>query len=170
MQPPIYVLYKIDSFYQNHRRYIQSKSNPQLLGKSVSRSEVEICSPFITNSDMQVTTSWTGVPLDPNAIASPCGAIARTFFNDTFTLSKNGNNITIVQSGITWPGDQGGKYKRSDNSQATQWVDPENEHFIVWMRTAGLPNFKKLWGKIEVTLSPGMYSMSIVNNYKVRGW
>jgi hypothetical protein len=22
------------------------------------------------------------------------------------------------------------------------------EHFIVWMRTAGLPNFRKLWGRL----------------------
>ena len=25
----------------------------------------------------------------------------------------------------------------------------EDEHFIVWMRPAGLPNFRKLWGRIE---------------------
>jgi hypothetical protein len=24
-----------------------------------------------------------------------------------------------------------------------------DEHFIVWMRTAGLPNFRKLWGRID---------------------
>jgi hypothetical protein len=30
-----------------------------------------------------------------------------------------------------------------------------NEHFIVWMRTAGLPNFRKLYGKIERKLTKG---------------
>jgi hypothetical protein len=31
------------------------------------------------------------------------------------------------------------------------------EHFIVWMRTAGLPNFRKLWGKIDGELPEGSY-------------
>ncbi len=33
------------------------------------------CFPYITNHDMRVNQSWTGVPLDPMAIASPCGSI-----------------------------------------------------------------------------------------------
>ena len=41
------------------------------------------------------------------------------------------------------------------------------EHFIVWMRTAGLPNFRKLWGKIEEDLKPGYYKVIIENNYQV---
>lgn len=41
------------------------------------------------------------------------------------------------------------------------------EHFIVWMRTAGLPNFRKLWGRINETLQPGNYTINIVNNYDV---
>lgn len=32
IQPPIQVLYELEGFYQNHRRYIQSKNNHQLSG------------------------------------------------------------------------------------------------------------------------------------------
>lgn len=35
------------------------------------------------------------------------------------------------------------------------------------MRTAGLPNFRKLWGKIETTLKAGTYTLEINNNYDV---
>jgi hypothetical protein len=41
------------------------------------------------------------------------------------------------------------------------------EHFIVWMRTAGLPNFRKLWGKINTPLAPGTYTVNIANTYDV---
>ena len=30
-----------------------------------------------------------------------------------------------------------------------------NEHFIVWMRTAGLPSFRKLYGRIDSDLPAG---------------
>ena len=42
------------------------------------------------------------------------------------------------------------------------------EHFIVWMRTAGLPNFRKLWGKIDTDLKAGQYKVKISNNYQVK--
>jgi hypothetical protein len=41
------------------------------------------------------------------------------------------------------------------------------EHFIVWMRTAGLPNFRKLWGRIDSVLNPGTYTLLINNTYSV---
>ncbi len=41
----------------------------------------------------------------------------------------------------------------------------ENEHFIVWMRTSGLPNFRKTWGRIPEGLSPGTYTVTINNRY-----
>ena len=41
------------------------------------------------------------------------------------------------------------------------------EHFIVWMRTAGLPNFRKLWGKIPGDLKANRYSVIITNTYDV---
>jgi|TARA_B110000977_G_C11004563_1_gene465197 hypothetical protein len=36
------------------------------------------------------------------------------------------------------------------------------------MRTAGLPTFRKLWGKIEGSFKEGDYSIEIQNNYEVR--
>ena len=35
------------------------------------------------------------------------------------------------------------------------------------MRTAGLPNFRKLWGKIKTDLPVDAYKIHIQNNYKV---
>jgi hypothetical protein len=37
MEPPIYVYYQLKNFYQNHRRYVKSRSDDQLRGgESVS--------------------------------------------------------------------------------------------------------------------------------------
>jgi hypothetical protein len=38
------------------------------------------------------------------------------------------------------------------------------------MRTAGLPDFKKLWGIIEQTLPAGNYRMTVSNNYQLAEW
>jgi LEM3 (ligand-effect modulator 3) family / CDC50 family len=35
------------------------------------------------------------------------------------------------------------------------------------MSIAGLPTFKKLWGKIETDLPKGLYTVTIQNNYDV---
>lgn len=43
-----------------------------------------------------------------------------------------------------------------------------DEHFIVWMRTAGLPNFRKLWGKINEDLTGDKYYVQIKNTYNVK--
>jgi hypothetical protein len=38
------------------------------------------------------------------------------------------------------------------------------------MRTAGLPNFRKLYGKFEEDLQPGKYQMIINNTYDVASY
>lgn len=46
-----------------------------------------------------------------------------------------------------------------------------DEHFIVWMRTAGLPNFRKLYGKIDSDLKSGdVLSFDITQNFDVSGF
>lgn len=46
-----------------------------------------------------------------------------------------------------------------------------NEHFIVWMRTAGLPTFRKLYGKIHSDLKKGdTLTFTVTNNFEVESF
>jgi len=77
MTAPIYVYYRLTNFYQNHRRYIKSSDSSQLLGSktSTSASDYSTCDPWIANAQ--------------GSIYYPCGLVARSVFNDTYTLFVN---------------------------------------------------------------------------------
>lgn len=51
-----------------------------------------------------------------------------------------------------------------------QWHDMQDPHFINWMRTAGLPNFSKLYGVINEELVPGSYQVIIKNRFDTKNW
>ena len=169
IEKDVMVYYQINNFYQNHRRYVKSKSDDQLKGKTVSLKSIKDsgdCDPVITNSEMDVSESITGKTLDPNDVAVPCGLIAKSFFRDTFSLKDDKNNeIEIDSNDIAWKADRELKYKNGDKDK--QWIDMTDEHFIVWMRPSGLPNFRKLWGRIHKDLEPGKYKLTIVNQFDV---
>lgn len=96
------------NFYQNHRLYAKSISTAQLKGKTISESSAQTdCTPIVYNSDLYVKTAIDGTPLNQSAIANPCGIIAYTIFNDSFTINLNGNNVSILSNGIAWPSDLG---------------------------------------------------------------
>ncbi|CAN0080474.1 unnamed protein product, partial [Laminaria digitata] len=42
-----------------------------------------------------------------------------------------------------------------------------NEHFIVWMRTAGLPRFRKVYGRIDEGIQPQSLTFNITANFYV---
>ena len=158
MEKNIMVYYQLDGFYQNHRRYVKSKSDDQLNGKDISleaMKDSQDCDPVITNKEMGKTQSITGATLAENDVAIPCGLIAKSFFNDKFHDWKVFNDfgesspLNVDETNIAWKADKELKYKNVD--KARQWIDMTDEHFIVWMRPAGLPNFRKLWGRITDT-------------------
>ena len=172
MEKNIMVYYQLDGFYQNHRRYVKSKSDDQLNGKDISfeaMKDSQDCDPVITNKEMGKTESITGATLAENDVAIPCGLIAKSFFNDNFRDWKiidsfgDISTLKVDETNIAWKADKELKYKNVD--KARQWIDMTDEHFIVWMRPAGLPNFRKLWGRITDTdLKAGSQIVVTINN------
>ncbi|KAJ7105733.1 cell cycle control protein [Mycena crocata] len=164
IDPSVLFYYKLTNFFQNHRRYVKSLNSDQLKGKGVSNSTLEDgdCKPLAT--------------LGGKAIY-PCGLIANSMFNDTFTnpfLTNPGDGDAQIyvfsDKGIAWPGEAkkyasdpvaSGAYKSYDdivpppNWQArfpsynsSNMPDlKSDERFQNWMRTAGLPTFTKLYGR-----------------------
>jgi len=160
MKSPFYFYYGLDNFYQNHRRFVKSRSDTQLRGEDVSSySALSDCEPRLSVDDST----------DPAEFYLPCGLIAWSLFNDTFQLQTGNQTIPLEKNGIAWKSDVEQKFHNlPPNSTGVRVIQNfTNEDFIVWMRTAGLPNFKKLYGIIYQDLNPGYYNVTIVNNYPV---
>jgi len=153
--------YRLENFYQNHRRYVKSRNDAQLRGDVVSKySALEDCDPLKSLDNSQ----------DPQNFYLPCGLIAWSMFNDTFGLrNSGGSSIPLKKEGIAWASDVKQKFNNppADAPGIRVIKDFEDEDFIVWMRTAGLPNFKKLYRIIDQDLSPGTYTVDIQNNFPV---
>ena len=84
---PVFIYYQLDGFYQNARRYIRSKEMDQLTGDDIKKHDN--CEPAEKNKDMGFPTNKTaldGSDLDDNSFAIPCGLMAKTFFNDSYTF------------------------------------------------------------------------------------
>ena len=113
---PVYVSYELGNFYQNHRRYVKSRSYQQLMGEPIDTDQANTqCDPVVTNSQMSRNTSFNGLPLDPDAVAYPCGLIAKSLFNDTYVFSSPADPFflkpyTIDSNNIAWKTDVEYKY------------------------------------------------------------
>lgn len=156
---PVYLYYGLKNFYQNHRRYVKSRDDNQLLGRAVSSVNSE-CSPF------------DKPPGSSGIFYAPCGAIANSLFNDSFLVTFRGSqsatagNVSVIATGIAWTSDKQVKFRNPANWDNTvkpvNWkvpvqllsTDPsntgyENEDLIVWMRTAALPSFRKFYRRVN---------------------
>jgi len=178
----VFLYYRMTNYYQNHRRYVQSFDSSQLRGQALPASVVSSsCSPI----DSTVIDGTTFVYY-------PCGLIANSLFNDTFSNLTGTTTFVFSEKGIAWPSDAQ-KYKMTTysvgtdaNQTYTEIIPPPNwisygtrytaanipdlsqdEHFQVWMRTAGLPTFRKLYGKAQETLPQGTYNITIKSIYDV---
>jgi len=160
MKAPVYMYYRLDDYLQDHRRYVQSRSDDQLIGRPQnSYSDLINCDPIISEN---------GEQHDANKFYFPCGLIAWSLFNDTFKLSQNGTRISLKKNGIAWDSDRTKKFRNPPSGTPGIRVIPdiEDEDFIVWMRTAGLPDWKKLYRIVNVDME-GNYTVAVSSNYPV---
>lgn len=160
MDPPVYFYYGLDNFYQNHRRYVRSISDDQLLGQNVSWAGLADCVPRRSVGDID----------SPYLIYNPCGLMAASVFNDTFTLAHTGvpGAISWTSDGIVWPSDYSRFRPPPANTTNIIVANATDPDFIVWMRPAGLPRFKKLYRIVTgAPLPAGSYNVTIRNNFEV---
>ncbi|XP_024275574.1 cell cycle control protein 50A [Oncorhynchus tshawytscha] len=187
----VFMYYGLSNFYQNHRRYVKSRDDSQLNGDTTSlMTPSKECEPYARNEKMPI---------------APCGAIANSMFNDTLDLyyiDPNGTRIQIplMKKGIAWWTDKHVKFRNpggnpnltsafQGTTKPINWRKPVyeldtdaenngfiNEDFIVWMRTAALPTFRKLYRIIQKknnmtpTLPRGNYTLEVTYNYPVRSF
>ena len=86
------VYYELKNFYQNHRRYVSSRSADQLMGVVstslvlayffVSLTSYCFCEQQLASSDLELDCD----PLYMNGslVLNPCGLVANSFFNGKF--------------------------------------------------------------------------------------
>ncbi|KAF8094543.1 hypothetical protein N665_0360s0045 [Sinapis alba] len=163
MKNPVYVYYQLENFYQNHRRYVKSRQDGQLRNPK-DEHDVKSCAP----EDIV-----GGEPI------VPCGLVAWSLFNDTYDFTRNNQKLSVNKKDISWKSDRDSKFGKNvfpKNFQkgspiGGKTLDPkiplsEQEDLIVWMRTAALPIFRKLYGKIDTDLEAGdTINVLLQNNY-----
>ena len=172
IESPVYVYYKLENFYLNHRLLVESKNWKELRGEETDTKDScknsYLMSEMFDKSSPYYINEWNH-NFSESDKSSPCGLWARSFFNDTFLLTYlNGTRININEFNISNEYLRNKFYKRRKDYKNKQWIDVENEHFINWMNIETFHNFKKIWGKIDIDLKPGNYNLYIKNNYDIK--
>nr|XP_024661198.1 cell cycle control protein 50C-like [Maylandia zebra] len=188
----VFFYYGLRNFHQNLRRYMDSRDDGQTVGRKKNlKDPSSYCEPFLKDP--------SGRPI------APCGAVANSIFNDSFVLwyhHPNGKGeVPLMREGLTWYTDKYIKFRNPTTDNLTlaevfegtapppYWqkpvykLDPSNpmnngfinDDFIVWMREAAFPNFKKLYGILFRNDNPftkglpaGNYSIDITYNFPVQ--
>ena len=186
MKAPVSFYYHLTNFYQNHRRYVASFNAKQLLGDAVDKETIKdsTCHPMAVREDENDGGK--------EKIIYPCGVVANSLFNDTFSNPiRLGANETVYPMSndtgvITWSGlrDLYGptkynvsqivpppnwkkEYPEGYNYPGTKLPDfREMGNFQNWMMLAASPNFYKLVQKnTETPMAAGTYRIDIEDNF-----
>ena len=150
MAAPVHVYYRLDDYYQNHKKYVQSVVYAQLHGKNVSRSSLGDCDTMQT-VDLERLNASTADALPNNGVINPCGLQAWSYFNDTFSgFTINAGVLPVDDSELVWASDREtffGDYV-AENLNTVPGLEgggaldskvSQSEHFMEWMKLAAQP-------------------------------
>jgi uncharacterized protein YdeI (BOF family) len=178
---PVYVYYKLENFYQNHRLYVRSRSYMQLRDGKPTNNELNLCEPAKKNKDMleyfeeeykdTLSKDIKDIKkklksLDEDDVAIPCGMIARSIFNDKFSFKSESDNLSIDFDDLVYESDKN-IWKQGDKKK--QWIDI-NDKLRIWMKISPFSTFRKLYGVIDKDIKKGTIQLKVENNYKVDEW
>lgn len=163
MKAPIHIYYQLDNYYQNHRRYVKSRNDKQL----------QYGLHYIQTSSCMPEEYSNGYPI------VPCGLVAWSMFNDTYSFVRHGAPLFINRKNISWKSDRDHKFGekifpfnfQNGTLIGGKTLDPtiplsEQEDLMVWMRASALPSSRKIYGRIEDDLDADeVVFVNIGNNY-----
>lgn len=132
-----YIYYGLDNFYQNHRRYVKSRSDRQLRSRQYAGGES--CEPLMQNGGLAY---------------APCGLIANSIFNDTIEIQESDNpsaRVTLSGKGIAWKSDLDVRFKNPKTPPGTDLCQSEGFNP---QKTIKPPNWPVEACKLGETRSP----------------
>lgn len=128
-------------------------------------SQANVCSPDVTNREMEKYWAVSGAALNSDSLAYPCGLLSKYYPLDSFEFTdpSKGEHVVIPFSSteISWYGLKGSNFKSIDKNR--EWVNIESETFINWMRPNTWFNVYKAWGRVDTDMLPGNYTVKIFN-------
>lgn len=163
---PTFLFYELSNFYISHRRFTQSWFG----------------SHFLSERPTSVTPGCASYSRDANnAVYFPCGMVTNALFNDTiipleFVISKNGITFPrYVDEKFVEPSQEVQTRINNETVPPPAWSSSvysleggmQNQDFMSWHSTSAFPNFRKLYGIVNGTITARTYNFTVIYNYPV---
>lgn len=195
MAGPVFLYYRLTNYYQNNRLYAKSYSSKQLQGLALTAAELASeCDPLVGPTEGEhkgrvyypcgliansyFTDRYDGLVRVRDAGGKPLDPVVE-YVASTEKITWPGNVANYKQSAYTVdqilpPPDWKQRTDLKINSDGLYDEVPklyEDERFMNWMEVAGLPTFRKLYGRYdEKELPAGTYQLRVAGNYPVNSF
>jgi len=174
----VFIYYGLTNFYQNHRRYVKSRDDKQLYGDLDSKVEDCSPFLYLDTND-KTSERYAPCGAIANSMFNDTIQLQYKNKEATAgTPGHDWTDVSLLRTGIAWQSDKEYKFRNPEVPEGStlqkvfqdkNLIKPrdwgreiweldtddannngfQNEDLIVWMRTAALPNFRKLYRRID---------------------